>query len=55
MFLMTSGMNFLCLLILLKAAGPSELLDPSSLVMSEEGEKYWLLGGLTVYCIGEIP
>ena len=54
MFLMTSGMNFLCLLSLLKAAAPSEVLDPSSLVMSDEGGKYWL-GGLTVYCIGEIP
>ena len=54
MFLITSGMNFLCLLILLKAAGPSELLGPSSLVMSDETEKCWL-GGLTVYCIGEIP
>ena len=56
MFLMTSGMNFLCLFILLKvAAGPSEPLGPSvSLVMSDVGEKYWL-GGLTVYWIGEIP
>ena len=49
MFLMTSGLNFLCLLILLKVAGPEEL-EASPLVSVA---RCW--GGETVYWIGDIP